>query len=115
VKTWVFIFVKELNVVKIPIILLCGNREFKRIINELAEHFEKTGGNIVLTPAIHRLPKNAKLTEEILERYKNIQKQKIEMADQLYIVNKNGEMDDGVCEEIAYARKLGGKKIFFLW
>jgi CRISPR/Cas system Type II protein with McrA/HNH and RuvC-like nuclease domain len=113
VKTWVFIFVKEMSVVKLLVVTICGNREFKRTINEFAKNLEM-GGDIVFTPAIHRLPKNAKLTEEILERYKNIQKQKIEMADEVFVINKDGKVDDDVWEEVEYAKSLG-KKLILPW
>jgi prophage tail gpP-like protein len=106
-------FVKEMSVVKLLVVTICGNREFKRTITKFAKNLEM-GGDVVFTPAIHRQPKNAKLTEEILERYKNIQRQKIEMADEVFVINKDGQINNEVRKEVEYARSLG-KKLIFPW
>ena len=49
-------------------------------------------------------------TKEMLD---NMHKRKIDMADEIFVINKNGYIGDSTKSEIAYAKKMG-KKVSYL-
>ncbi len=84
------------------IVCLCGSTRFKKEF-EQATLDESLAGNIVLSVACFthhdniELPTDAKLELDILHFYK------IDLADEVLIVNPNGYIGDSTRNEIEYA------------
>ena len=87
---------------KYKIITLCGSSRFKEDFLKQQEKLTLMG-NIVLGPGIFPSADNKKLniSEEIL--LDDIQKQKIYMADEILIINKNGYIGESTKNQIKYA------------
>ena len=86
------------------VIALCGNDKFKKEI--LREYNRLTlNGNLVIFPAAFNRPyEKLDSVEQLLIQRLNYQK--IEMSDEVYIVNKNGYSDELLKLEIQYAAIL---------
>lgn len=93
------------------IITLCGSTRFKddfeRVEKELTSQ-----GNIVLTPSIYSQYYNADDTNmidiiESLTMLADIHRSKIDMSDEIFIINKNGYIGSSTRNEIEYAKTIG--------
>lgn len=95
---------------KIKVITLCGSVKFKE---EFTRQFNRLTllGNVILTPAFD-LP-----LKQIGEGEKKLLKllhfKRIEMADEILVINKGGYIGESTMLEIEHAKKLG-KKISYL-
>lgn len=88
---------------KFNIITLCGDRQFKNDFIRAQERLTKMG-NIVLSPVIFSLEN---ISDSDLILLDNIQKQRIEMADKIFVINKNNHIDESTRKEIEYATIYG--------
>lgn len=68
-------------------------------------------GNIVLTPNMFLIAEE--ITEDIKKMLDDMHKRRIDMADEIFVINKNGYVGSSTKSEIEYAKKLG-KKINFM-
>ena len=68
-------------------------------------------GNIVLAPNMFLLAED--ITEDIKKMLDDMHKKRIDMADEIFVINKNGYVGSSTKAEIEYAKKLGNK--LFLW
>lgn len=94
------------------IICLCGSGRFIDLFNEI-EMQETLKGKIVLTIGCNT--HDVARTEE-LKHYKPmldaLHLRKIELADEVYIINKDGYIGESTRNELEYA-KSHGKRIIF--
>lgn len=67
-------------------------------------------GNIVLTPNMFLLAED--ITEDIKKMLDDMHKRRIDMADEIFVINKNGYVGSSTKSEIEYAKKLGKKIVF---
>ena len=95
-----------------PIITLCGSTKFRNDFLEVARKLQKNK-NIVIMPCDFTHYHNNELSDENMNEYRNMHKQKIDMADSIYVINKNGYIGESTKEEIEYARQHN-KKIEYL-
>lgn len=94
------------------IICLCGSSRFIESFAVLAWEFEKQG---IIALGLHLLPASypTKVTDHIAEAegvtdiLNNLHLRKIDMADEVFVVNVNGYIGDDTKREIAYANSLG--------
>ena len=97
---------------KYNIITLCGSIKFKTEFIKVQERLTLER-NIVFTPNFF----NDKKKDEIDEKTKNMldemHRQKIDMSDEIYVINLDGYIGESTKSEIEYA-KLKGKKISYL-
>ena len=107
----------ETNFNKFPIICLCGSVRCKERFLEVAKYMELSG-RIVVMPNVYSKTDNIILTEEDLELLTEIHNKKIEMSDEVFIIDDLGP--DGkpyigysTKQEIEYAKTLG-KPIVYL-
>lgn len=96
---------------KYKIITLCGSIKFK-------DEFMKIQEKLVLEGKIVFLPiffynKNIEINSETKEMLNKIHKQKIDMSDEIYVINLNGYIGESTESEIEYA-KIKNKKISYL-
>ena len=90
-------------------ITLCGSMKFKD--DFLHEQKRLTlEGNIVLTPNMFLLAED--ITEDIKKMLDDMHKRRIDMADEIFVINKNGYVGSSTKAEIEYAKKLGKKIVF---
>ena len=92
------------------VITLCGSTRFKddfeRINKELT-----LAGNIVISVGAFGHAGDT-FTEEQKVMLDDIHKRKIDMADAIYVINKNGYIGSSTKSEIQYALRLGKQIIY---
>lgn len=95
---------------KYKVITLCGSTRFK-------EDFERVNreltlaGNIVISVGCFGHSGDA-FTDEEKIMLDDIHKRKIDMADAIYVINKDGYIGESTKSEIGYAIKHGKQVIF---
>lgn len=95
---------------KYKVITLCGSMKFKD--DFLREQKRLTlEGNIVLAPNMFLLAED--ITEDIKKMLDDMHKRRIDMADEIFVINKNSYVGSSTKSEIEYAQNLG-KKINFM-
>lgn len=94
-----------------PIIVLCGSTKFKDLFISLRELFTRYGW-IVLSPEIYKHADHQNLTDEEIQDLNNIHFSKIEMADVVFIINKNGYIGEQTQKEIEWATELNKKIVY---
>ena len=97
---------------KYNIITLCGSIKFKEEFVKLQEKFT-LDGNIVLTPNFFSNIKKEDIDEKTKKMLDEMHKQKIDMSDEIYIIDVDGYIGESTKKEIEYA-KIKGKKINYL-
>ncbi|MGW7261143.1 hypothetical protein [Streptomyces sp. NPDC054834] len=94
-----------------PIVVLCGSTRFWNEISE-ATLYETAAGRIVLAPGCNlKQPHPLWATPDKADRIKcmldTLHLRKIDMADDVLIVNPGGYIGESTRREIDYARSLG--------
>lgn len=93
------------------IITLCGSLKFKKEMMIVAEKFALKG-NCVLTP-VYPVTDNCKKTEEQLNKLKEEHYKRIELADEILVINVNDYIGNSTKLEIDYAKKLGKEILYY--
>ena len=93
------------------IITICGSMKFQKEMMEIAEKMALSG-DCVLTPVYHVL-EDIKITKEQLQKIKEEHLKRIELADTIFVVNKDDYIGDSTKLEIEYANKLGKEIIYY--
>lgn len=81
------------------IIALCGSGRFKKEILQEQERLT-LAGNMVIAPVIFTSDITSDIENLILQK---IRYQKIEMADEVFVINKNNHIEESTRLEIQYA------------
>ena len=97
---------------KYNIITLCGSIKFKDEFLKVQEKLvlEK---NIVFTPNFFSNISKEEISLETKKMLDKMHKQKIDMSDEIYVINQEGYIGESTKLEIEYA-KSKGKKITYL-
>ncbi|XEC96589.1 hypothetical protein AB6A23_08625 [Paenibacillus tarimensis] len=88
------------------VITLCGSTKFK-------EQFEKANayltlqGNVVISLGMFEQSEEIEITEELEALFGKIHLKKIDMADEVFIIDVNGYIGDSTRKEVEYAKSLG--------
>lgn len=101
-------------VVKYPVITLCGSTRFKSEFME-AQKKLTLEGNIVISVGLFGHSGDSEVwenmdegtltkTKEVLD---DMHKRKIDMADEIFVINVNGYIGDSTRSEIEYAKAHG--------
>lgn len=94
------------------VITLCGSTRFKDEF--LAVQKDLTlQGHIVLSVGLFGHADNEDLTLEEKVRLDNLHKEKINMSDAIFVINKDGYIGESTYSEIDWANRMK-KQIFFL-
>lgn len=96
---------------KYNIITLCGSIKFKTEFMKVQEKLT-LDGNIVFTPNFFNNMKD-EITIEAKNMLDEMHRQKIDMSNEIYVINFGGYIGDSTKSEIEYA-KANGKKISYL-
>lgn len=94
------------------VVTICGSTKFKDEILKAARELTLQG-HIVLMPAIFEHADNEELTPEDKVRLDNLHREKINMSDAIFVVNKDGYIGESTFGEIDWADRMK-KKIYFL-
>lgn len=94
------------------VITLCGSTRFKQEFEQASRELT-LAGHIVLMPGIFAHTDGIELTEENKIQLDNLHRQKINMSDMIFVINKGGYIGPSTYGEIDWANKMG-KKISFL-
>lgn len=95
---------------KPTVVCLCGSGRYQDAFRE-AMQVETLEGNIVLTPGVSKRKEG--LTPEKITMLERLQYSKIDLCDELLVLNVNGFIGEHTEEEIVYAKKLG--KVVRYW
>lgn len=92
---------------KYPVITLCGSTRFKEQFLEAQKRLT-LAGNIVISVGLFGHSGDEEVwadgTKEMLD---DMHKRKIDMADEIYVINVGGYIGSSTKSEIAYAKKNG--------
>lgn len=94
------------------VITLCGSIKFKEEFERIKEELT-LAGNIVLIPNFFHSVKKEEINNETKKMLDEMHKQKIDMSDEIYVINAGGYIGENTKSEIEYA-KTKNKKISYL-
>ena len=94
------------------IITLCGSIKFKDEFMRIQEKLT-LDRNIVLTPIFFNNIKKEEIDLETKKMLDEMHKQKIDISDEIYVINVGGYIGEITKSEIEYAKRKG-KKISYL-
>ena len=100
---------------KYKVITLCGSTRFKDEFITAQKQLTLKG-NIVISVGLFGNADNESrnaITPEIKTMLDDMHKRKIDMSDEIYVINKNGYIGESTKSEIEYAKKTG-KRIYYL-
>lgn len=84
------------------VITLCGSTKFKDEFNKVNKKLTLKG-NIVISVGVFAHSDNIVLSSNTKEMLDEIHKKKIDMADEIFVINKNGYIGRSTKSEIDYA------------
>lgn len=93
------------------VITLCGSMRFREEFERLSAEFT-LAGNVVLTPV--SLDSTIHASAEERERLGRIHLQKVDMADEIFVVNVDGYVGESTRREINRARARGLRVTFLV-
>ena len=96
---------------KYKVITLCGSTRFRKEFEKINKKLTLEG-NVVISVGCFGHAGDV-ITPEQKEMLDNIHLQKIDMADEIFIINKDGYIGASTTREIRYAESIG-KKIIYL-
>lgn len=97
---------------KYKVVTLCGSTKFK---NEFIDTLKRLTleGYVVLLPGVYA-HNGDKMTDKDKLMLDDMHKRKIDMSDEIYVINKNDYIGDSTKSEIAYA-KSQGKPVTYMY
>lgn len=97
---------------KYKVVTLCGSTKFK---NEFIDTLKRLTleGYVVLLPGVYA-HNGDKMTDKDKLMLDDMHKRKIDMSDEIYVINKNDYIGDSTKSEIAYA-KAQGKPVKYMY
>jgi hypothetical protein len=101
--------------IKYKVITLCGSTKFKDEFLEVQKRLT-IEGKIVISVGVfgHTDGIDYEMNTELKELLDDIHRSKIELADEIFVINVNGYIGESTRREIEYAKSLG-KTINYLY
>lgn len=97
---------------KFKVITLCGSTKFQKEFEDANERLTMAG-NVVISVGVFGHSKGIDLTNEEKNELDLIHLKKIDLADEIFVINVGGYIGSSTAREIEYA-KLKGKNINYL-
>lgn len=97
---------------KYKVITLCGSTKFKDDFMETQKRLSLEG-NIIISVGVFGHADNIVLSDSEKEMLDDLHKRKIDMCDEIFVINKNGYIGSSTKSEIEYAN-ITGKKVNYL-
>ena len=102
---------------KYPVVTLCGSTRFKEQFMEAQKRLTLEG-NIVISVGLFGHSGDQEVWENMdegtltktKEMLDDMHKRKIDMADEIFVINVNGYIGDSTCSEIECAKAHGKKE-----
>lgn len=104
-------YISKYNDHTYPVITLCGSTKFKKEFEEMTKHFTLEGW-IVLGVGCFGHSDGDFWTEGTKKMLDDMHKAKIEMADAIFVIDKNHYIGASTRQEITYAMMLN-KEIYY--
>ena len=98
---------------KYKVITLCGSTKFKEEFLEVQKQLTLQGNIVISVGLFGHSGDNEVWTEGMKEMLDDMHKRKIDMADEIFVINVNGYIGKSTKSEIEYAKQLN-KKIKYL-
>ena len=95
------------------VITLCGSTKFKDAFMEAQKRLTLEGNIVISVGMFGHSGDDEVWTEGTKAMLDDMHKRKIDMADEIYVINVGGYIGESTKSEIEYARK-NGKKVQFL-
>lgn len=92
------------------VVTLCGSMRFQNEMMEIAEKLAREG-ECVLT-LVYMVMKDCEISEEEVKRLKLEQFKRIELANEIFVVNVDGYVGESTMAEIEFAKR-NGKRVRF--
>lgn len=92
---------------KYKVVTLCGSTKFKNEFIKMQKELTLKGCIVISVGLFGRSGDDEVWTEEIKEMLDDIHKRKIDMADIIFIINKDGYIGKSTESEIKYAKSVG--------
>ena len=89
-----------------PVVCLCGSSKFKDDFIRVSEELTLQG-NVVIGLSLYGHAEHkfgTVITPEVKAMLDDMHRQKIDMSDSIYVINKGGYIGESTKREIAYAR-----------
>ena len=97
---------------KYKVVTLCGSTKFKKEFIDTLRRLTLEG-YVVLLPGVY-VHSGDNLTNEDKLMLDDMHKRKIDMSDEIYVINKNDYIGDSTNSEIEYA-KAQGKPVNYMY
>ncbi len=94
------------------VVTICGSTRFKKEIEAVA-HDLTLQNHIVLAPHVFHHMEDEEMPMELKIRLDNLHKEKINMSDAIFVVNKDGYIGESTFSEIDWAQRMK-KEVYFL-
>ena len=91
---------------KVTAVCLCGSTKHKSAFAEAGVK-EALSGKVVLAPQIYSQADGISLSAEQIQTLEKVHDRKIELADEVLVINPDGRIGESTAREIHYAERLG--------
>ena len=98
---------------KYKVITLCGSTKFKDEFIKAQKELTLAGNIVISVGLVGHSGDNEVWTNDTKEMLDDMHKRKIDMADEIFVINVGGYIGESTRSEIAYA-KAHGKKVEYL-
>ena len=98
---------------KYKVITLCGSTRFKEQFIEIQKRLTLKGNIVISVGLFGHSGDDEVWTEGTKQMLDDMHKRKIDMADEIFVINVNGYIGSSTRSEIEYALKTG-KKVSYL-
>ena len=92
---------------KYKVVTLCGSTRFKDTFMEVQKRLTLQGCIVISVGLFGHAGDEEVWTEGIKEMLDDMHKRKIDMADEIFVINVDGYIGSSTRSEIEYARKTG--------
>lgn len=94
---------------KYKVVTLCGSTKFKDEFMKVQKELTLNGVIVISVGLFGHSGDDEVWAEGIKEMLDDMHKRKIDMADEIFVINKNGYIGNSTKSEIEYAEKTGKK------
>lgn len=98
---------------KYKVVTLCGSTKFKDEFMKVQKELTLNGVIVISVGLFGHSGDDEVWAEGIKEMLDDMHKRKIDMADEIFVINKNGYIGNSTKSEIEYAMKTGKKVTYF--
>ena len=98
---------------KYKVITLCGSTRFKEAFLKVQKELTLRGNIVISVGLFGHSGDDEVWTEGTKEMLDDMHKRKIDMADEIFVINVDGYIGESTKSEIEYAKSLG-KKVYYL-